>query len=317
MYFYYYLVIPVDLTPFLVEEEHKPESLDECEQADITLKPYVVEKIKEDEDDENKPKNLHKILPEEEEYIPAKTGVDIETQVEIEDGLFNFDMEVDPLLYVVTTKVMEQSVIEVNEEEEMKTINARVVELNKQAEEERQRIIEMEKRNILKYKEKEKLKHIESGRVDRERILLDKVMAKKMGKEFAIEAREDMMKTLEAEGYFVDIKEVAVAEDFMPWLYENIQKRLSIVNISRLLLDNIIKNSIKKENENHRKKLKELKELRELLEYELKVKLRELELMSIEEKEMKEFLKEEERIRKELEEIERKRKAEEEEEEDD
>lgn len=68
-------------------------------------------------------------------YIPAKTGVDKETQ--IEDGevkyfkflclvriirveqLFDFDLEVKPILEVLVGKTLEQSLMEVAEEEEL------------------------------------------------------------------------------------------------------------------------------------------------------------------------------------------------------
>lgn len=285
--------IPVDLTPFLEEEEHKPEMSDECEQADGFV-----------------------TLPEPEEYVPFKTGVDVETQVE-EGSLFVFDDEVDPLLYVLTSKIMEQSVTEVKEEEEMATIIARTAELNQQREDERQRIIEMERKKIEKYKERQRLMKREASRVDREKILLDKVMAVKMGREFALQARKNMMDILEAEGYFVDIKQVAVAEDFMPWLYENIQKRLVKIHTARLAVDSLIQSALKKQRELQQAKLHELEERRKLLEYELMVKNRETADMDEEEKLMRAVMQEEKEIEEELAAEAARKRAEEEEEDDD
>merc|ERR1719359_1425900 len=54
-------------------------------------------------------------------FMPAKIGVDIETQ--IEDGeLFDFDVECEPVLEVLVGKTLEQSMMEVLEEEELESL---------------------------------------------------------------------------------------------------------------------------------------------------------------------------------------------------
>lgn len=51
-------------------------------------------------------------------YVPKKTGRDVMTQ--IEDGdLFNFNQEVQPILNVLTSKTLEQALLEVEEEHEL------------------------------------------------------------------------------------------------------------------------------------------------------------------------------------------------------
>lgn len=68
-------------------------------------------------------------------YVPAKTGADVETQIYPGDvspyhtnlltcqlrlfQLFDFDMEVQPILEVLVGKTVEQALIEVLEEEEL------------------------------------------------------------------------------------------------------------------------------------------------------------------------------------------------------
>lgn len=51
-------------------------------------------------------------------YIPAKVGVDFATQIE-EGDLFDFDMEVQPVLEVLIGKTIEQALVEVIHEEEL------------------------------------------------------------------------------------------------------------------------------------------------------------------------------------------------------
>mmetsp|Transcript_84544 Transcript_84544/g.217802 ORF Transcript_84544/g.217802 Transcript_84544/m.217802 type:complete len:458 (-) Transcript_84544:271-1644(-) len=59
--------------------------------------------------------------PPSEQYQPQKVGVDVCTQVD--DGeLFNFDLEVEPILDVLVNKTLEQSIMEVEEEHEMESM---------------------------------------------------------------------------------------------------------------------------------------------------------------------------------------------------
>ncbi|KAJ8355589.1 hypothetical protein SKAU_G00183830 [Synaphobranchus kaupii] len=56
-------------------------------------------------------------------FIPAKTGRDVATQIE-EGELFDFDLEVRPLLETLVGKTVEQSLMEVMEEEELASLRA-------------------------------------------------------------------------------------------------------------------------------------------------------------------------------------------------
>jgi hypothetical protein len=52
-------------------------------------------------------------------FWPQKTGIDVATEI-LDGELFNFDDEVEPILNVLMSKVLEQSRMEVLEEEEIK-----------------------------------------------------------------------------------------------------------------------------------------------------------------------------------------------------
>merc|ERR1719409_2367967 len=54
-------------------------------------------------------------------FMPAKVGIDIDTQIE-EGDLFDFDVEVEPVLEVIVGKTLEQSMMEVLEEEELESL---------------------------------------------------------------------------------------------------------------------------------------------------------------------------------------------------
>jgi len=87
--------IPVDLTAHLVAKEERVEV--------GTVEAQTDEFLPE---------------PPPEQYQPQKTGVDVHTQIE-EGDLFNFDIEVEPILDVVVNKTLEQAIMEVEEEHEM------------------------------------------------------------------------------------------------------------------------------------------------------------------------------------------------------
>jgi len=81
-------------------------------------------------------------------FVPAKTGVDVATQIE-EGDLFDFDLEVRPILEVLVGKTVEQALLEVMEEEELANLRAqqRQFEENRNAEMvETQRLEEQERR---------------------------------------------------------------------------------------------------------------------------------------------------------------------------
>eukprot|EP00656_Telonema_subtile_P010911 TRINITY_DN1531_c0_g1_i2.p1 TRINITY_DN1531_c0_g1~~TRINITY_DN1531_c0_g1_i2.p1 ORF type:complete len:202 (+),score=57.91 TRINITY_DN1531_c0_g1_i2:97-702(+) len=56
-------------------------------------------------------------------FVPIKTGVDMGTQI-IEGDLFDFELEVEPILDVLVGKTLEQSMMEVMEEEELAELRA-------------------------------------------------------------------------------------------------------------------------------------------------------------------------------------------------
>jgi len=65
--------------------------------------------------------DVFKEKPKSPTYVPKKTGRDVYTQVE-DNELFNFDREVTPIIDVIVTKTLEQSIIEIEEEQEIHRI---------------------------------------------------------------------------------------------------------------------------------------------------------------------------------------------------
>lgn len=66
---------------------------------------------------------IEKVIPD--LSLPVYTGIDKETQIYEGDSLFDFDYEAEPLLQVLMTRILEESQIEVMEEEELKEMKER------------------------------------------------------------------------------------------------------------------------------------------------------------------------------------------------
>ncbi|XP_077567066.1 radial spoke head protein 3 homolog [Stigmatopora nigra] len=136
-------------------------------------------------------------------FIPSKLGKDIATQIE-EGELFDFDREVQPLLEVLVGKTIEQSLLEVLEEEELTNLraqqrafqelrNAELAELQRLQEQERRRKEEKEHR-IAQQREA----------VIKEKETLEKIAAQAYTKQYLAELEPRVFKSLKIQGYFFD-----------------------------------------------------------------------------------------------------------------
>ena len=172
-------------------------------------------------------------------FIPMKTGVDVETQI-YEGDLFDFDTEVEPVLEVLVGKTLEQSMMEVMEEEELANMRAHQehFEQIRNAElAETQRLEEAEKRRS---QEKERRVQQEKERVAREAQVSDKVAARTFTKGFLSELQTSVVSNLQDAGFFYDPLEAEVTNEFMPWLMEGMSEQLDMLQVARAIADDLI-----------------------------------------------------------------------------
>ena len=176
-------------------------------------------------------------------FVPMKTGVDRDTQI-YEGDLFDFDVEVDPILEVLVGKTLEQSMLEVMEEEELAAMKEhqdhfeqiRNVELA-----ETQRVEEAEKR---RFEEKERRVAQEQARVQREAQIREKVAAHKFSKGYLQELHSAVFHNLRETGFFYNPLEREVTTDFLPWLVAEVQARVQRVAVGRALADSLIEAAV-------------------------------------------------------------------------
>lgn len=159
-------------------------------------------------------------------FMPQKTGMDAETQIEPGD-LFDFDFEVEPILEVLVGKVLEQGLMEVQEEEELAAMRAHQEHFEQIRNAEliaTQRMEEAEKR---KMQEKERRLAQERQRVERERTVREKVAACAFARGYLNGLVGTVFQHLRDQGVFFDPVEREVQGSFLPALFDQATAHLS------------------------------------------------------------------------------------------
>lgn len=178
-------------------------------------------------------------------FVPAKTGVDVSTQI-MDGDLWDFDREVQPLLQVLVGKTMEQSLIEVMEEEELANLRARQVEFEelRHAElAEQQRLEEQERR-----RQEEKMRRVEQAKEEqaKEAETQEKVAARLFARGYLDSLLPSVFDSLADNGYFYDTIERDVETQFMPFLMDSVSARLEQQRVARALTETLLRETITK-----------------------------------------------------------------------
>uniref|UniRef100_A0A3B3URQ9 Radial spoke head 3 n=1 Tax=Poecilia latipinna TaxID=48699 RepID=A0A3B3URQ9_9TELE len=161
-------------------------------------------------------------------FVPAKLGVDVEMQIE-EGDLIDFDLEVQPVLEVLVGKTIEQSLLEVMEEEELACLRTQ------------QRVFQELQNNELA-----EVQHLEEQeRRDREekehRVAQQKeVLKKEQETQYLAGLLSAVFSSLRKHSYFYDPVEKDISVNFLPWLMTEVNNQLDKRYPAREVLDNII-----------------------------------------------------------------------------
>ncbi|VDL59462.1 unnamed protein product [Hymenolepis diminuta] len=191
-------------------------------------------------------------------FVPAKTGMDASTEI-LPGDLFDFDLEVKPILEVLVGKTMEQALLEVCEEEEL----ARIREQQLRYEEiraadlmEMQRLEERERR----YRE-EKERRIAQHKVyeAKRKETIEKIAARAFARVYIEPLIPNVYEQLHMNGYF------KIEEDFIPGLLDDVSEELNRERAYRLVVDSIIREAVTEITEAYAKHdAKDSEELRKL-----------------------------------------------------
>jgi len=176
-------------------------------------------------------------------YIPCKTGVDVSTQI-YPGELFHFDTEVRPILEVLVGKTMEQSLMEVLEEDELAALREqqRIYKEAKDAEvAEQQRLEEQERRNK---EEMEARVREQEEAVFYQKETEDRVAASVITTGYIADLLPSVLTGLKEAGYLYDDIKEDVDEDFMEWLLSEVKTEMKRVVEDRDFLLDMVKEII-------------------------------------------------------------------------
>lgn len=116
-----------------------------------------------------------------EEYIPLKTGIDKDTQVEDVTELFDFNEEVKPLLEVIVHKTLEQALYEVDCEIHLMALDQEEKKYHDIMEKENQWVLKKERDMMEEEKVKQekirKLEEIKAAEINTKRLVAAKQLA--------------------------------------------------------------------------------------------------------------------------------------------
>lgn len=147
-------------------------------------------------------------------FVRAKIGFDIQTQIEAGD-LFDFDLEVEPILEVLVGKTLHVAMLEVMQEEELEAIRLQQEEYETIRNIELAEVQRLEAE--LKRKEQEKRRRVEQEkkRLEDRHRLEELIAARQFSNQFLGELHISVFDQLEAQGHFYDPVQREVEELFM------------------------------------------------------------------------------------------------------
>ncbi|KAH0576280.1 Radial-spoke protein [Spironucleus salmonicida] len=178
-------------------------------------------------------------------------GVDKQTEILVGE-LFNFDLEVQPMLDVLIGAVLQQSLIEFADSEEIKAIRRAKVTLKQKKQAELQEIRRIEEAEKRKREEIQKRIGEDKKRVMQEEELARKCAAQVFARKFAMDLEKDVLVGLEAKGAFQSQLETAVTGKFVPEIIlkgmEKAKQREGIHGILREILRLAVEKGVRLEN---------------------------------------------------------------------
>ncbi|XP_012267410.2 radial spoke head protein 3 homolog B isoform X2 [Athalia rosae] len=185
-------------------------------------------------------------------YCPVSAGTDESTQIYPGD-LFDYDVEVQPILEVLVGKTIEQSLIEVLEEEELAALREqqrKFLELRAAEKAEEQRLEEQERR-YREEKCRRLRQHEEAAKTQQETE--ERVAAAVLLTGYIAELLPAVLEGLKMSGFLLDEIKADVEGGFMPWLMKEVKKEMGNVIESRELLMDIIKEILESRADTYRR----------------------------------------------------------------
>ena len=212
-------------------------------------------------------------LPQIPLFKPEKRGEDAGTQIEKGD-LFDFDVEVEPIINVLTFKTLEEARMEVLEEEEIKEIKRQMQDFEKVRNRELEIVQKLECQTIRKEEEKLRRNEERAIRTQMAKIYQKKLISCVFAKNYLKNIKNNALKDLEENGVLRKREKNEYHTKIVPAIKEGCEKLLEEENSVLYGLDNLLednyhdtvrnKHKSSLENEKKRKEEEKQKKLEDL-----------------------------------------------------
>lgn len=178
-------------------------------------------------------------------FVPKASGVDVSTQIENGD-LFDFDLEVEPILEVLVGKTLEIGMLEVLEENELREIRQRQELFEQVRNAELAEVQRLEAEAKRKFAEKQRRIDEEQKRLTAQAELEEKVAARAYAKRYLSDLHTQVFESLVDSGAFYDPLLKDVRESFLPTVLENAAFVAHETALARRVVDAILADTIKR-----------------------------------------------------------------------
>lgn len=172
-------------------------------------------------------------------FIATKTGKDTSTQIDNGD-LFDFDLEVEPLLEVLVGKTIHVSMLELMQEEELEAIRREQEQFEAVRNIELAEVQRLEADARRKAQEKDRRVAQEKKRVQDRIVLEEKIAARAYSSQYLANLHEGVMNDLFDEGFFYDPVKKEIEEIFMVNLFRGLAASVNSYHLSKNLVEEIL-----------------------------------------------------------------------------
>eukprot|EP01037_Dinobryon_pediforme_P018228 gene18228-18482_t len=205
-------------------------------------------------------------------FIRAKIGIDITTQIE-EGDLFDFDLEVEPILELLVGKTLHVSMLELMQEEELEAIRLQQEEFETLRNIEIAEVQRLEVEIKRKAAEKERRIAQENKRVEDKRRLEESIAARAFSNQFLGELHINVFDMLQEQGHFYDPVKKEIEVKFMGDLIKNVVNAANSYEAATIVARELIESARVKARAFEKQAKALRKELQDKLEKERQIKL--------------------------------------------
>ncbi|XP_033001316.1 radial spoke head protein 3 homolog [Lacerta agilis] len=169
-------------------------------------------------------------------FVPAKTGADVATQIE-EGELFDFDIEVRPIVEVLVGKTVEQALLEVTEEEELANLQAHQFGYHELRNAELAEVQRLEQQETRRKEEKERRKAQQVKTNTKSAEVKQRISSRAFSLQYLSNLIPSVFNDLHNKGFFFDIIERDIEKDFLPYVMGSAVKRMASNQLGRIMTD--------------------------------------------------------------------------------